>query len=190
MTAQIRPDRKNSRAKPTFRAKQAEFRGLRRSISPKPALKYVPGQNQLESPCRNDLFRILIAVHRPRYRVRAEQAVAVPGWEIRSLLNKEDPIGLLNQNPPHILIISDDFGHQKALGILRAAQKYRSEEMKVIGLFESAESLAPNAELFDSALAPPWKTADLRTLATQQFLIIRGEPPEVDAKAEKNDDNN
>src|SRR5256885_941177 len=40
-------------------------------------------------------FRVLIAVHRPRYRVRAERAVTLPDWAICSLLNKQDPIGLM-----------------------------------------------------------------------------------------------
>src|SRR2546423_700922 len=61
-------------------------------------------------------FRVLIAVHRPRYRMRAERAVTLPGWGICSLLNKQDPIGLMNQERPHLLILSDDFGRQKDLG--------------------------------------------------------------------------
>src|SRR5437762_5403510 len=62
---------------------------------------------------RSKAFRVLIAVNRPRYRSRAERAVRLPDWEVRSLTNKEDPIGLINQKPPHIFICSDEFGRSK-----------------------------------------------------------------------------
>ena len=104
----------------------------------------------------------------------AERAVDLPGWLVRCLLNKEDPIGLMNQKPPHILILSEDFGRQKSLGLLHAAQKFRSETVRIVALFEDTDSLAANATLCDAALAPPWRTAELRSLAAQQYAEITG----------------
>src|SRR5436190_24183350 len=78
-------------------------------------------------------FRVQIAVHRPRFRSRAERAVNAAGWEVRSLLNKEDPIGLLNQRTWQIVILSDDFGRQKSLSLFQAAQRFRSKT-KIIGV--------------------------------------------------------
>src|SRR5688572_10908585 len=69
-------------------------------------------------------FRVLVAVHRPRYRARTERAMTGLGWVTRSLLNKEDPVGLVHQRRPNVLIISDDFGRQKDLGILRGVQRF------------------------------------------------------------------
>src|SRR5437764_13890689 len=103
----------------------------------RPKSKAAPAKLKAENPDARR-FRVLIAVHRPRYRSRAERAVDFPGWLVRSLLNKEDPVGLINQLPPHILIISDDFGRQKDLGILKAVQRYREKGMKIVGLFEDA----------------------------------------------------
>ena len=122
-------------------------------------------------------FRVLIAVHRPRYRSRAERAVALPDWEVRSLLNREDPIGLINREVPHIFILSGDFGRNKDLGFLKAAQRYRGPEMKIIGLFDDKEEAAEAAELHDAALAPPWTTADLRAIAASFYAAQRGTPP-------------
>ena len=135
---------------------------------PKPAVK----EPQVKV---DDRFRVLIAVHRPRYRSRAERAVDLPGWAVRSLLNKEDPIGLMNQKPPHVLILSADFGRNKSLGFMKAAQKFRSDDMKIIGIFEDADEAGGAAELCDSAFSPPWKTLELRALAAQMYAEIRGE---------------
>jgi hypothetical protein len=96
---------------------------------------------------------------------------------VRSLLNKEDPVGLVNRKPPHVLILSDDFGRQKDLGILRAIQRYRGSGMRVIGLFEAPEEAAENRDLCDFAFAPPWKTAEVRELLGRFFTQLRGEPP-------------
>lgn len=99
-----------------------------------------------------------------------------PGWLVRSLLNKEDPVGLINQLPPQILIISDDFGRQKDLGILKAVQRFRPD-MKVVGVFEDSE-IAENARPdCDYALTMPWKTADLRALAAEIFEQVKGRSP-------------
>ena len=120
-----------------------------------------------EAPVEEEGFRVLIAVHRPRYRSRSERAAAVPGWNMRSLLNKEDPVGLINRKPPQLLIVSDDFGRQKDLGIVRAVQKYRGRGMKIIGLFEDQEAAEAAGELFDATLSPPWKAVDLRRIAAE-----------------------
>src|SRR5688500_16810679 len=68
------------------------------------------------APTNTRTFRVLVAVHRPRYRARTERAMIGFDWEVRSLLNKEDPVGLVHQRQPNVLIISDDFGRQKDLG--------------------------------------------------------------------------
>src|SRR5262249_257898 len=122
-------------------------------------------------------FKVLIAVHRPRFRARAERAVDFPGWLVRSLLNKEDPVGLINQLPPQILIISDDFGRQKDLGILRAVQRYRATGMRVIGLFEESETAETAKPDCDYTLAMPWRTSDVRELAARIFEEIKGRLP-------------
>ena len=57
-------------------------------------------------------FRVLIAVHRPRYRGRAGRAAQITSWDVISLLNKQDPVGICSKapSPPDILILSGDFG--------------------------------------------------------------------------------
>jgi hypothetical protein len=132
----------------------------------------------VEPPPPESKFRVLIAVHRPRYRSRAERAVALPGWETRSLLNREDPVGLINQKPPHLLILSSDFGRQKSLGILKAVQRFRAAGLRIIALFEEMEEAMENAALFDAALAPPWKAQDLREHAARLYEEITGRAPE------------
>ena len=83
-------------------------------------------------------FRVLIAVHRPRYRGRTERAAALVGWEITALLNKQDPVGLCAKppRPPDVLILSGDFGRQKDLAIFRAVQPYRRKGMRLVGLID------------------------------------------------------
>ena len=87
-------------------------------------------------------FRILIAVHRPRYRGRTERAAALIGWEITALLNKQDPVGLCAKppRPPDVLILSGDFGRQKDLAIFRAVQRYRRQGMRLIGLVDDCHT--------------------------------------------------
>ncbi len=101
--------------------------------------------------------------------------MALPGWSTRSLLNREDPVGLVNQDPPHLLIISDDFGRQKDLGIVRAIQRYRPQGMRVIGVLEDLGAAMEHADLFDAAVAPPWTAADLRRLAQEQYTALTGQ---------------
>src|SRR5690349_7604802 len=56
--------------------------------SAKPAA--VTGGTATDTPAP---FRILIAVHRPRFRGRAVRAAALVGWEVTTLLNKQDVVG-------------------------------------------------------------------------------------------------
>jgi hypothetical protein len=124
---------------------------------------------------------MLIAVHRPRYRGRAERAAAVPGWNVISLLNKQDPVGQVEkgQMPPDIVVLSSDFGRQKSFGIFRAIQAHRSRGMKIIGLVESCDpdefGNSP-LEFCDVCLPPPYKTIDLNTLFRRLYQEIRGVP--------------
>jgi len=129
-------------------------------------------------------FRIVIAVRRPRYRGRAERAAALEGWEVTSLLNKQDPVGLCAKapRPPDLLVLSADFGRQKDLGIFRAVQRYRGEDMLLIGLVEDCEA-APDGipdsapdRLCDVCVAPPYKMADLRVLFSRLYTEMRGQP--------------
>ena len=131
-------------------------------------------------------FLVLIAVNRPRYRVRAERAMNGDGWGVRSLLNKEDPIGLINQKQPDVLIISDDFGRNKTLGFVKAAQKWRATGLKLILLTENAEVATAATEFYDSCLVTPWKTIQLRNLVAAIFEANRGAKPEM-AEIEEED---
>jgi hypothetical protein len=131
-------------------------------------------------------FRVLVAVHRPRYRARTERAMRGFGWEVRSLLNKEDPVGLIQQKPPNVFIISDDFGRQKDLGILRAVQRFRASSMKIIALFEDAESAEEYSRLCDKVLTPPWKTAEMRENLVGLFREMTGQS--LQTACEESDD--
>jgi hypothetical protein len=158
-------------------------KGKRGGPRPRPKLKKV------EKPEREDnRFRVLIAVRRPRYRSRSERAVDIPGWEVRSLLNKEDPIGLLNQKPPHILILSADFGRNKTLGFMKAAQRFRSDKTMIIGVFEEQEDAAEAAELCDAVFFPPWKSAEMRIRAAALFREITGVEAVLPVKPEDSPD--
>ena len=143
----------------------------------RPKGKPQPRQKPKEENPDAKRFRVLIAVHRPRFRSRAERGVDFPGWLIRSLLNKEDPVGLINQLPPHILIISDDFGRQKDLGILKAVQRYREAGMRVVGLFEDPEIAETAKAECDFVMAMPWKTIDVHLLCARIFEDIKGRAP-------------
>ena len=98
------------------------------------------------------------------------------GWEVRSLLNKEDPIGLLNQRTWHIVILSDDFGRQKSLGLFHAAQRFRANT-RIIGVFEDEESKVSGEQLCDAAFAPPWKSIQMRTAAGELYRELTGHEP-------------
>ena len=129
-------------------------------------------------------FRVLIAVHRPRYRGRCERAAALVGWEVTALLNKQDPVGLVAKppRPPDLLILSGDFGRQRDLAIFRAVQPWRQKGMRLIGLVDDCQS-APEGypdsvpeKLCDVCLEPPYTTAALRALFAGLYEALRGEP--------------
>lgn len=141
-------------------------------------------------------FRIVIAIHRPRYRGRAERAAALVGWEVTALLNKQDPVGLCAKapRPPDLLVLSGDFGRQKDLAIFRAVQRYRDQGMRLIGLVDDCETPPegfPDSvpiDLCDICIAPPYKTAELRALFTRLYIEMRGAPaPQPIAKAAPED---
>ncbi|MBC7527306.1 MAG: hypothetical protein H7308_07120 [Chthonomonadaceae bacterium] len=128
-------------------------------------------------------FRVLIAVHRPRFRGRVERAVAREGWAVTSLLTKQDPVGQVSKPPypPEIVILSHDFGRQKDLAIFRAVQKWRSQGMILVGLVEDCET-APEthpesvpSSLCDVCLTPPIKTAEVSELIADLYKAMRGE---------------
>ena len=143
----------------------------------------------------NDPFRILIAVHRPRYRGRTERASAISAWSVVSLLNKQDVVGQVEKghSPPDIVVLSSDFGRQKSYGIFRAIQAHRARGMKIVGIVESCE---PDefgndpTELCDVCLPPPYKTADLNALFRSLYEEIRGvlAPVEDDSSSAAEED--
>lgn len=154
----------------------------------RPTRRRVVGRRAKARPPDPEPFRVLIAAHRPRYRSRAEHAVDVPGWEVRSLLNREDPIGLINRKPPDIFIISVDPETKTNVGYLRAAQRYRPGGMRIIGLFEDAETAAEFAGQCDTAFAAPWRHAEVHTAALTIHEAIRGHRPAVKPAVDTGDD--
>ncbi len=136
----------------------------------------------VEEPPAKNPFRVVIAVHRPRFRRRAERAVQFENWDVTVLLNKEDAVGACQRGPrpPDILIISDDFGRQKTLAIFRAVQHLRSSGLKIVGLVEDCEK-APDefpdavpSRLCDVCVIAPYKTAALQDIFVNIFERIRG----------------
>ncbi len=136
-------------------------------------------------------FRIVIAVHRPRYRGRCERAVALEGWDVTSLLNRQDPVGLVTKKPgpPDLLILSGDFGRQKDYAIFRAVQAWREKGMRIVGLVDDCET-APEGfpdsaptDLCDVCLPPPYTAAALRELFSQLYTEMRGKPAPPPVKA-------
>ncbi len=156
-----------------------------RPARPEPApLFEMIDRTALEEERAKQPFRILIAVHRPRFRGRAERAAAREGWLVTSLLTRQDPVGQVSKppSPPQIVVLSHDFGRQKDLAIFRAVQKWRSQGMILIGLVEDCE-IAPEThpdsvpnQLCDVCLTPPVKTADFNALFAELYEAIKGEP--------------
>lgn len=132
----------------------------------------------------NHAFRVLIAVHRPRYRGRAQRAADLVGWEVTSLLNKQDPVGQVCRppRPPDLLVISGDFGRQKSYGIIRAVQEWRKEGMRIIGMVEDCEAApegypeAAAEQLCDVCITPPYTAKGLRELFSELYEEMRGRP--------------
>ena len=128
-------------------------------------------------------FRVLIAIHRPRYRTRAERAASLVGWRVQTLLNKQDPVGqcAIPPRPPDILVMSEDFGRQRDSAIFRAVQQWRSRGMQVICLLDAdddateADAGTP-ADLCDIMLTPPYTCAALRTVLMGVYERLRGQP--------------
>src|SRR5947209_7359321 len=85
-----RPGRKSARSRPrtTAGARQVGARPaiVERHASASPAAA-APDDSAVMP------FRVLIAVHRPRFRGRAVRAAALVGWEVTALLNKQDVVG-------------------------------------------------------------------------------------------------
>ncbi len=130
-------------------------------------------------------FRVLIAVHRPRYRGRTERAAALVGWEVTSLLNKQDPVGQVAKapGPPDILVLSGDFGRQKDLAIFRAVQPWRAKGLRIIGLIDECET-APEgfpesipSKLCDICIPPPYTAVHLRELLSRIYQEKRHQAP-------------
>ncbi len=134
-----------------------------------------------ESPAKNP-FRVVIAVHRPRFRRRAERAVQFENWDVTILLNKDDAVGACQRGPrpPDILVISDDFGRQKTLAIFRAVQNLRRSGLKIVGLVEDCDRAPEDfpeaipSLLCDVCLTEPFKTAGLQEVFVNLFEEIRG----------------
>ncbi|HLJ54988.1 MAG TPA: hypothetical protein VKT77_08095 [Chthonomonadaceae bacterium] len=144
-------------------------------------------------------FRVLIAVHRPRYRGRAIRASALVGWDVTALLNKQDVVGQVagQAGPPDIVMLSGDFGRQRDYGIFRAIQPWRAQGMTVIGMVEDCETAPPEhpnsapEKLCDICLTPPFTAAGLRDVLSRVYEQTRGEPappPRSSAKLDEEPD--
>lgn len=123
---------------------------------------------------KKEAFRVLVVAHRPRYRSRIKRAVAHPEWETRCLLNREDPIGMIQQKPPHLLIISVDAEEKKNIGYLRASQPFR-EKVKIIGIFETPEEAEAMKQMCAFAFAPTWRTDDIAQAAQQIYAQFQAQ---------------
>lgn len=140
-------------------------------------------------------FRVLIAVHRPRYRGRAVRASALVGWEVTTLLNKQDVVGQVSRlpGPPDIVLLSGDFGRQKDYAIFRAIQAWRAKGMQLIGMVEDCQAApeefpdAAPVRLCDVCLMPPYTAAGIRAVLARLYEEKRGEsapPPRTAGAAE------
>ncbi len=130
-------------------------------------------------------FRIVVAVHRPRYRGRVCRAAALEGWKVDALLNRQDPLGFCSKGPrpPDILVLSEDFGRQRTMALFRAVQPLRKKGMLLIGLVDDCES-APEgfpeslpSRICDVCLTPPYLTQALRTELEAAYTRLRGIAP-------------
>ncbi len=124
-------------------------------------------------------FKVLVAIHRPKFRTRMLRALSMFHWEVRSLLNKEDPIGILNQHETNILVLSDDFGRNRELGFFKAAQRFRPQGVYIIGVFDAEEDAKAAFELYDMALYTPWKSLHATEVLAELYQHIKGEPPVI-----------
>ena len=129
-------------------------------------------------------FRVLIAIHRPRFRGRAVRASDLVGWDVTTLLNKQDVVGPVSKlpRPPDLVLLSGDFGRQRDYAIFRAIQSWRKKGMKLIGMVEDCAT-APEGfpdsapeKLCDVCLSPPYTAAGIRALLVRLYEEKRGEP--------------
>ena len=129
-------------------------------------------------------FRIVLAIHRPRFRGRAVRASALTGWNVTTLLNKQDVVGQVSRGPrpPDIVVLSGDFGRQRDYAIFRAIQAWRKEGMQLVGMVEDCDT-APEgypdsapARLCDVCISPPYTAAGIRALLVRLYEERRGEP--------------
>ena len=187
-----------SRKKPTSRPSHPGFATGRQAQAAR-AQAFAPQVQIVErdaprvpaAPTAPGPFRIVIAVHRPRYRGRCERAAALEGWEVTSLLNRQDPVGLVAKKPgpPDLLILSGDFGRQKDYAIFRAVQPWREKGMRLVGLADDCETppegfpdSAPQA-VCDVCLAPPYTAVELRAVFARLYTEMRGKPAPPPMKA-------
>jgi hypothetical protein len=114
--------------------------------------------------------------HRPRYRARIERAAEGAGWQVDSLLNRQDPIGILQSNPPDILVITVDTQLNRNTGYLRAAQPFR-DKVQIVALFESAEEQREYADYAEYLHHTPWRARQVRASLAEAYREIRGTAP-------------
>lgn len=153
-----------------YSAKERSLRASRAAARRKAAIEGVP-------KVKPKPFKVLVAIHRPKYRSRMLRGLSAFDWDVRSLLNKEDPIGILNQHETNILVLSNDFGRNRELGFLKAAQRFRSDGVLIIGLFDTEEEARTASELYDIALYPTWKSLNAQEVLADLYQRIKGEPP-------------
>ena len=181
------------RQRPKAKFDSAGFRILEKVVKTEVAEPVVPKPKELGP------FKILIAVHRPRYRGRAERAAALVGWEVVSLLNKQDVVGQVSKSAGHpdLLILSGDFGRQKDYAIFRAVQAWRGKGMKLIGMVDDCNTSPENhpgsapAQLSDFCLKPPYRMPELRELFSKLYQEMRHQPappPKTAVSAEEIDE--
>ncbi len=149
-----------------------------------------PKPKEVEEKPKEDQFRVLLCIHRPKYRSRVERAVAAVDWNLRSLTIKEDPIGLINQKRPDIFIITIDSTKNKNVGFLKACQKWRSQGMRVICILESEADNEVAEGLCDSTLESPWKSVHVRDIVSDIYRKKRGKEPVYSTEIQHLDDDN
>ena len=202
-----RPNRRPPRRPGSKPARSGAPTVRTRRLGPKPDFKAVDKSKpaaqadiaEEQAPVRKLPFRVLIAVHRPRFRGRAVRASALVGWEVTTLLNKQDVVGQVARlpGPPDLVLLSGDFGRQRDYAIFRAIQPWRGQGMQLIGMVEDCQTApdefpdsAPD-RLCDVCLTPPYTAAGLRELLVRLYEEKREEPappPKSAASADQDDE--
>lgn len=152
-------------------------RGLRASLAARRRAEKarLAESGETPAPPKKNAFAVLLAVHRPRYRSRAERAVASPEWNVRSLTIKEDPIGMIQQKTPDVFIVSVETDKNKGVGYLRAAQRFREQGLFVLALFESPEEAEAYEGQYDALLVAA-KSLAIRAVVAAEYERRRGKP--------------